>query len=474
MMRLVYTLTIALATTLSLGGCSSRGIGHGGNGNGGNSGNGGNGNGNGGNGGGGPTCTASGACQMQCPGGGTTTLTGKVYAPNGTLPLYNAIVYVPSTTPTPFTEGVTCDRCNGNISGNPIVQTLTDATGSFTLNNVPVGGNVPLVVQLGKWRRTVMLPSVAGCVSTPLTADSTRLPANHGEGDIPRMAIVTGNADPFECLLLKMGINASEIQNPHGTTGARIDFYRGHNNPGTIIDNSTPDGEQLYNDATVLAQFDVVMLPCEGDLYNQGMTGVQNIGEYVNKGGRVFTTHWSYDWWSYPGSPFDQIANWQGDSIDQFKSTIQAPLNVNFPKGKDFAAWLIAAGVTKSQMNHLAINEGRHNLTKIDATLAQDWINYNFRPGSTKGPAVMHLTFNTPLNAAPDDMGNKQYCGRAVYSDFHVTAGALKDGVPTNGPNGAFPDECLMDPLTDQEKALIFMLFDLSSCVQSDQQPPIS
>src|SRR3954463_2850074 len=53
------------------------------------------------------------ACQVACAGGGTTTLTGKVYAPNGTLPLYNAIVYIPTGTPEAFTDGVTCDRCNG-------------------------------------------------------------------------------------------------------------------------------------------------------------------------------------------------------------------------------------------------------------------------------------------------------------------------------------------------------------------------
>src|SRR4051812_11761696 len=61
----------------------------------------------GGGGGGGPTCV-DGQCQMTCPGGGTTTLSGKVYAPNGTLPLYNAIVYIPSVPVDPFTSGVTC------------------------------------------------------------------------------------------------------------------------------------------------------------------------------------------------------------------------------------------------------------------------------------------------------------------------------------------------------------------------------
>jgi hypothetical protein len=36
-----------------------------------------------------------------------------------------------------------------------------------------------------------------------------------------------------------------------------------------------------------------------------------------------------------------------------------------------------------------------------------------------------------------------------------------------------FPDACDAAPFTDQELALAFMLFDLTSCLQQDSQPPV-
>jgi len=423
------------------------------------------------------------ACQVNkaCPAGGHTTVTGKVFAPNGTLPLYNATVFVPSAAVDAFPAGVTCDRCDGKVSGSPLAVALTGPDGSFTLTDVPSGQDIPVVVQLGRWRRRAVIPTVADCKNTELTDTSvTRLPRNASEGDIPRIAIASGNADPFECLLLKIGLDAAEITEPSGPFSGRIHFYQATNAPGTDLSTGAPRADELYSNLQNLLRYDVVLLPCEGGAFDKSQVDGKPLTpnprvllqQYLDAGGRVFATHLSYAWFTYPGSPYNKLASpvngagqWPVGQPDDYNETIFAPINTTFPKGADFAEWLKHAGAT-SPPNKLSISEGRHDLTGVDPAYAQPWVTYNYSAVGG-GPAVSHFTFNTPLDAPADDMGTKAYCGRTVFSDFHVTANAKQS---TTAP---FPAVCRASALTDQEKALAFMLFDLSSCVQDDAIAPI-
>ena len=73
----------------------------------------------------------------------------------------------------------------------------------------------------------------------------------------------------------------------------------------------------------------------------------------------------------------------------------------------------------------------------------------------------MYFSFDTPVNAPPSpDGGAPNYCGRAVFSDLHV------GGDPSVSDNAPGCDSNV--PLSPQERALEFMLFDLSSCVIPD------
>ena len=156
-------------------------------------------------------------CQVPtCAGGADTTISGKVYDPAGKMPLYNVVVYVPNAPVPAFTDGASCDRCGASIT-DPVTAAVTDETGSFVLQRAPAGTNIPLVIQVGKWRRQLVLPSVTGCVDTPLTDPQvTRLPRNKLEGDIPRIAIQAGGADAMECLPRRLGVDDAQYTTSAG------------------------------------------------------------------------------------------------------------------------------------------------------------------------------------------------------------------------------------------------------------------
>ena len=124
----------------------------------------------------------------------------------------------------------------------------------------------------------------------------------------------------------------------------------------------------------------------------------------------------------------------------------------SFPKGAAFAKWLelVGASVTSGE---LIIQQPRKDAEAAIAP-AQRWI-------STTDPvaSLQHYTFNTPVLAKPEAQ-----CGRVVFSDFHVSA--------MERVGNTFPQSCKPGPLSAQEKALEFMLFDLSSCIQKDKDPP--
>ena len=188
-----------------------------------------------------PTCFGAGCAVPACPSGMVTTVTGTVFDPAGKVPLYNAKVYVPNAPLAEIHEGPSCDACATSLSGDPITQADSDVAGHFTLTDMPVGNNIPIVVQIGKWRRQTTIANVPACVTTALTDPAqTRLPRNQSEGHIPKIALSTGGADALECLLRKIGIEDSEFTPETGT--GRINLYAGGMNAG----NNTGDGTLGY------------------------------------------------------------------------------------------------------------------------------------------------------------------------------------------------------------------------------------
>lgn len=401
-----------------------------------------------------PSCAPS-----QCPSGGTTSISGTVYAPSGELPLYNVMVYVPSAPLAPFSEGVTC-ACE--ISGEPIASAITDTEGRFVIPNVPAGTDVPLVIQVGKWRRQFTVDSVEECGETAVPDQTLRLPARQAEGDIPRIALTTGNADAMECLIRKLGIDSSEIGNP-GDPG-RINYFYGREGTDKYADGMNggadfPSAENLWSSVESLSQYDVVLLSCEGEREhdeNKPDAAFAAMHEYTNLGGRVFASHWHQLWLQRGPAPFPDIATFvDEDDINE----ITANVETSFPKGAALADWLVNVGASKER-GLIDLTGTQHTLVRENPTYAQRWI-------STNNPeTVQYVSANTPFGAPAE-----QQCGRVVLSDIHVT-GSEKEGRDVSSDDLAFPDGCTTSDLSPQEKVLAYMLFDISGCIVPDNLPP--
>jgi hypothetical protein len=231
--------------------------------------------------------------------------------------------------------------------------------------------------------------------------------------------------------------------------------------------------------------YDVVLLSCEGgETYNANPPALE---AYLNAGGRAFGSHYHYAWFSGPigsgqgyAAPADwgtKLATWTANGNgtggggfltggSAIGGTIVTTLNGStapFAKGQALDSWLGVVGALGQNgvpAGELSIYQPRYNAQVAAANKpSQPWI--------TSSPWTMYFSFDTPVNPpATTGEAAPTYCGRAVFSDLHVA------GNPITTDTSSPPGGCYTGDLSPQEKALEFMLFDLSSCVIPDTQAP--
>jgi hypothetical protein len=236
----------------------------------------------------------------------------------------------------------------------------------------------------------------------------------------------------------------------------------------------------LWDTADHLMPYDIVLLSCEGgETYKANPPALET---YLNAGGRVFASHFHYAWFSGPidstqmySAPTDwgsHLATWTGgggSSNGPIGGVIDTVLNGStnpFPKGVAIQKWLTnvgALGKNGVPAGDLSIYQPRYNaVVGPSQAVSQPWIT------SASNSQTMYFSFDAPVTAPQQpDGGAPAYCGRAVFSDLHV------GGDPATNDNPPPPAGCDDVALSPQEKALEFMLFDLSSCVTSDSAPPV-
>jgi hypothetical protein len=437
-----------------------------------------------------------------------------VYDPAGRNPIYNVEVYVPAVPLTALPKGVPTGAeacsCSALFPSAAYASASTKVDGTFELQNVPSGMQT-LVLQIGKWRRVLSINIANKCGPNAITEKLT-LPGSVAAGDtqnnMPDIAVSTGGADSLECLLLRMGVASSEYV--AGTSSAgHVHIFSGGGGPSKPEGNPMPgapaSSTSLWANQGQLMPYDITLLSCEGgETYN---ANPQALEDYLNAGGRAFASHYHYAWFSGPnlpgGSgqtyqsalPADYGANgatlgtWTangtsgGGGNGDIGATVVTTLNPGpgtFTKGQTLETWLgespvSALGQGGVSATELSIYQPRYNVV-VGATnpYSQPW----FTSATGKAGQTMYFSFDTPLAGIPGDGGTKNYCGRAVFADMHVGGDTDVDNDTVNGGGGFGggggnppPAGCDNTELSPQEKALEFMLFDLSSCVSLDSKP---
>jgi len=328
---------------------------------------------------------------------------------------------------------------------------------------------------------------VTACGSTaipdPATpADKLRLPANSMEGDMPLIAFTSG-CDPAECFLRHIGISDSEFVAPMTPPPAawptvtpgtgHVHFFTATDNttggsPASAVTGGNTPAETYawWASSANLLQYDIVFNACECSPFDRGATSYAAMDAYLNGGGRLFTTHYYYNWFA-PSPPATadlfSVAEWNPMTSGSSGAPETDMIDQTFPKGIAFADWLQDNAITTT-MGTIVLDDTRDNLNGINpagcettmSCLSTQWI---YEPTDSH---PRYISWNTPVGAA----ATKQ-CGRAVFSDVHLSG---------TSNNATFPTECATaDPTgahATNEKALEFLFFDLSSCVQNDNQPP--
>lgn len=384
------------------------------------------------------------ACKrVACQNGATTRITGRVTDPAGLRPVYNAAVYIPNKAPPPIEHGARCDAC-ARRTVDAVVSTLTDVRGEFVLPDVPVDTALPVIIEVGKWRRSVTV-DVAACVENRLADDGVRMPRTSSEGDLPLMAVTTGTADALECLLRNIGLDEREFVAGNDPAG-RVHLYKGKGGGG-LTSAIVPPASDLWNDAAALARYDIVALSCEGDPADETKTDRGTMREYANAGGHVFASH-SHSAWleKSPSIEFNTVATWSttNDVGDEYN------VDTSFPKGRAFAEWLVGVGASPTA-GRIRLDNVTFSVGAVRKPPAQAWIDQG-------RSSVRYFSFNTPVGATPEE-----HCGRVVFADLHAFGLGASD-FPTGCPGAG--------ALTPQQLALEFLLFDLFGCVLDDAATP--
>ena len=381
-----------------------------------------------------------------CPPGSAPKVSGQVFAPNGHDPAPTSYAYAPISV-TPYVPGVACDACDKAI--DPFwVQTLTGVDGTFTLDlaDVPATPTVKIAVRKGRFRKVVTVTPACG-TTTKMPAADTTLPGSTTAGDLPKIAVSTGNSDHLDTILTALGITS-------------FSCYEGRVASGALCPAGVAAGKKvldLLRDATTLDTFNVLLVSCAPNIWSSYSPTDQatiktNLAAWVNKGGRFFATDNSYD---YVAQTWPDAITWQGPTGTPWPVGTLAGGGANVgvvPASGSYAAtvddpditsWLKLPEIAVTSAPSVSISgwlkpwSVQKSLAATTTRITHGSVQFQYPSGAATTTSDLPLTAKFVVNS----------CGKVVYSSYHTLSSVSASG------------------LTPQERILEYLLLDVASCV---------
>ncbi len=344
----------------------------------------------------------------------TVEVQGVTYAPNGKLPLAGVLVYWTATEPEDIPEGVYCDTC---VELNEGTSVSSDASGKFKLD-IPADREVFLVVQKGQFRRVRKINLSED--DDKLDKELTTLPGkmDRADGDtVPTIAIMTkqtsSSYDIIHDALDKLGVEDYEFLNS----------------------SSSASDKSVTEDIDQLSKYQIVMFPCgSGD---PTAAEQETLKQYAERGGKIYTSDHALD---YISMTFGEVASGISTGADGLSSSCGGEGGAcGSGRFNDDAlsAWMDATGDSSVELVGIYSKFSTLNTMPFPGV-----------DGSTTDvtPKLWSEVEDSNGNWKPASFSFTYGCGRGMFSIFHAHS------------NG--------NDLAPQEKALLFMLLEVSSCVR--------
>lgn len=383
------------------------------------------------------------------------TISGRVFGPNGLLPIDKALVYTTSGKLSTIEEIAYCESCVELPSGT--LWTMTKADGSFSLP-ARSGSAQKFVVRKGQFRRSSQVDLIAGALEAPKAWTTLPKQWEPEKGQwIPKIAIFEGENDRIQDLLAKFGL---------GDVDKTGQWVKGS---GAIHVIDTGDKAMaLLSDVEAMKKYHIIFIPCGAELLKVESKPeqpdlenaldpkiIKNIQEYVKAGGKWFVT--------------DRGSKFLSDPFPQYQSMHLANESPKLPiyattgiiKDPDLIAWLKA--IPEEVMAPAA---GKKDFAKLPEVHFEDnWSAVKsvkeILQKDKEGKAInighkVWVEQKNPDLYAPNLMtiSAPYVCGRILFSTYHTSEGAHLGQTP-------------------QEFLLLHLILNIGVCQEKILPPPL-